>query len=124
MLVGAGLALAAGAAWCALTGTVSCTGTGTRPGALVVSPASLAFGQVDSGGSVVREITLRNSGGGTLTGTVRRAAGCSPWYSLVVGDTRVAAVTYSLPAGATTTVQVEFAPAGIGPATCAIEAGP
>jgi hypothetical protein len=104
--------------------TVSCSGTGTRPPSLTALPSLLAFGAVDSGTVVILPLTIRNSGGGTLVGTVRRKASCSPDYQLWQAGVPVTSIPYSLPAGATLSIQVRFAPTMVGPQACDIEVGP
>ena len=118
-------AMAVGGVWGAVTGTIPLSGTGTRPGRLVVTPAALAFGAVDSGAVSILPFTLRNSGGGTLTGAVRKAAGCSPWFVLLTDSgSHVETLPYALGPGQSQSFLVAFAPAGVGGATCALEAGP
>jgi hypothetical protein len=119
------LAGAAALAYAGLTATVSCNGVGVRPPRLTVSTAALAFGDVDSGAVAIRAFTVRNAGGGTLTGVVRPAVGCGPGYSLLLptGDPTTQ-VAYSLGAGAELVVSVRFAPLVAGPQTCAFALGP
>ena len=118
-------ALAASGALGAVTGPLPLSGTGTRPGKLVLTPAALAFASVDSGAVSILPFTLRNSGGGTLTGAVRKAAGCSPWFVLLTdAGSHVETLPYALGPGQSQSFLVAFAPAGVGPVTCALDAGP
>ncbi|HUT37086.1 MAG TPA: choice-of-anchor D domain-containing protein, partial [Planctomycetota bacterium] len=85
------------------TDTVACSGTGTTPPPqLVVEPAGdVDFGQLPVGTSSEQDAyTVRNSGGGTLAGTVSVA---TP-FNLVSGG------TFSLAAGASQVVRVRFTP--------------
>jgi hypothetical protein len=65
-----------------------------------VSPSSLAFGNVNVGGSADKNFTVENTGGGTLTGS----ASTNAPYSIVSGG------SYNLTAGQSQTVTVRFSP--------------
>jgi hypothetical protein len=81
--------------------SVSLSGTGaTELPALAVTPASLSFGPVSVGSTDDLTVTVRNAGGGTLTG----AASTSAPFS-VVGN-----ASYSLAANETATITVRFSP--------------
>jgi hypothetical protein len=78
------------------------TGTGAAAPAISVTPATtVAFGSVAVGASSTQNFTVKNTGGGTLTGTASVAAP----FSIASGG------SYSLAAGATQTVTVKFSPA-------------
>jgi len=83
--------------------TVTGSGVASLPSQLVVEPAGeVDFGQLPVGTSSEQDAyTVRNGGGGTLTGTVSVA---SP-FSVVSGG------TFNLAAGASQTVRVRFSPA-------------
>lgn len=77
--------------------------------AIQVSPGSLDFGAVASGVSVTNTFTVKNIGGGTLTGTAKVAApfqivSGTP-YTLTANESTQVAVAYS-PSGAATDQQV------------------
>jgi hypothetical protein len=102
------------------TGTSMCpdvaiNGTGDPPPQCSVSVSSLDFGLVTVGTFFDRSFTIRNVGGGVLTGTVSEA--CSG-YSIVSG-----AGAYNLTANQTRTVTVRFTPSAFGTATCTIVTG-
>jgi hypothetical protein len=69
-----------------------------------VSPSSLNFGNVNVGGSSDKNFTVKNNGGGVLTGT----ATTNPPFSIVSGG------SYSLSAGQSQTVTVRLAPTSAG----------
>jgi len=75
---------------------------------------SLSFGSVNVGENLDLNFKLKNTGGGTLTGTVSEA--CAD-FSLV-GN-----VSYSLGAGDSATFTVRFSPTSAGSQTCTIETG-
>jgi hypothetical protein len=66
-----------------------------------VTPASADFGTVAVGVTTDRSFTVRNTGGGTLSGS----AASSPPFTVVSGG------TYNLPAGASQAIGVRFTPA-------------
>ncbi|MFQ5802402.1 MAG: choice-of-anchor D domain-containing protein [Candidatus Methylomirabilales bacterium] len=68
-----------------------------------VTPSSLDFGNVPVGSSADRTFTVRNTGGGTLTGSASTSAPFS-----IVGS-----ASYSLTANASTTMTVRFSPTSI-----------
>ena len=78
---------------------------------LEVSPASLSFGSVEVGSSAEQLVTIRNAGGGTLTGeaTVTGA-----------GFSFVGLGSYSLGAGETASLTVRFEPVDHGEASGAL----
>jgi thermitase len=69
-----------------------------------ISPSSLDFGAVNVGGSSNRSITVRNAGGGVLTGN---ATANAP-FTIVSGG------SYSLTAGQSQTVTIRFSPTSAG----------
>ena len=75
-------------------------GENEGPPVLSVTPLSQDFGAVNLGSSADRTFVVRNSGGGTLTGTVSAA----PPFSIVSGG------SFSLTRGKSQTVVVRFSP--------------
>jgi hypothetical protein len=71
---------------------------------LVVSPPALDFGTSDPGTPVQQALTLQNTGGATLTGTLTAPAG----FTVVSGS------PFTLAPGASTTAVVRFSPPGFG----------
>ena len=86
------------------------TGGGTPAPAIQVTPASLSFGSVNVGSTGDLTVTVRNSGGGTLTGSASTAAPFS-----VVGT-----ASYALAANQTATITVRFSPTASGAASGAL----
>src|SRR5215831_10893219 len=74
------------------------------PPALSVTPGSLDFGSVIVGSSADKTFVVRNTGGGTLTGSVS----ASPPFSIVSGG------SFSLTRGKSQTVVVRFSPTVLG----------
>ncbi|MBI4609584.1 MAG: choice-of-anchor D domain-containing protein, partial [Candidatus Rokubacteria bacterium] len=83
------------------------TGTAVSPTnpVLSVTPSSQDFGSVALGGSADRTFTVRNTGGGTLSGS----ASTSAPFSIVSGG------SFSLGAGQSHAVVVRFSPPAEGP---------
>jgi hypothetical protein len=77
---------------------------GSSNPSLTVSPGSLAFGSVNVGSTADLSVTVKNVGGGTLTGSASTAAPFS-----IVGT-----ASYSLTANQTATITVRFSPTGAG----------
>jgi len=96
-------------------GDVDCTGAGDVPPVCLVAPMSLDFGTIQVGEAVEDTFTITNDSGGELVGTVE--ADC-PAYALLAGGG-----AYSLFAGETHTVIVEFAPGDVGPFPCIVTTG-
>ena len=92
---------------------VTCTGAGDMPPSCSVAPESLAFGTVRVGQSADLDFTITNTGGGMLIGSVGEACGD---YSILSGGG-----PYSLGAGISKTVTVQFSPQSAGEVTCSIE---
>jgi parallel beta-helix repeat protein len=85
--------------------SVSLSGTGASGTPLLsVTPASLAFGSVFVGSSKDLTVTVKNAGGGTLTGSASTVAPFS-----VVGT-----ASYSLAANQTRVLTVRFSPTTVG----------
>ncbi len=78
------------------------SGIGVLPGQIVVTPSTLNFGTVATGSSSQRVFTVTNTGGSTVTNGTAAATG-GP-YSIVSGS------PFTLPAGGSTNVTVQFAP--------------
>jgi hypothetical protein len=93
---------------------VTCTGEGLGP-VCSVSPKDLGFGQVDVGSTAELDFTIKNDGGGSLTGTVSDT--CTH-YSVISGGG-----AYDLGAGDSVVVTVQFAPLDTGVHGCTIETG-
>lgn len=114
--------VSAGAKTCSLAtsattcGPVVASGTG-QVGIPVcdVSPTTLDFGAVNYGSSTNRVITVRNTGGGTLTGSI---SGMTTDYSIVD------APTFSLGPGAVQSFFVEFRPSTGGVQVCSLRVSP
>jgi ASPM-SPD-2-Hydin domain-containing protein len=83
--------------------------TGVAPPAPVadVSPLSLDFGAVTSGGTASRTFAVGNVGTATLTVAVQRAAGTSAEFT-------VQPASFTVPPGGRTTVTATYAPADVG----------
>jgi formylglycine-generating enzyme required for sulfatase activity len=97
-------------------GSMGCSGTGTeQPPACELTPLQLAFGSVQVGQTKDLTFTIKNTGGGTLTGDV--TASCAA-YSLQSGGG-----SYSLAANQEKTVTVRFAPTSLGSQTCTVSLG-
>lgn len=75
---------------------------------------SLSFGAVNVGESLDLNFKLKNTGGGTLTGTVSEA--CTDFS--IVGS-----ASYSLGAGDSATFTVRFTPGTVGNQACTVETG-
>jgi hypothetical protein len=89
-------------------GSVSLSGTGTaaRP-VLALTPTSLSFGAVNVGSAATLAVTVRNSGGGTLTGAASTAAPFS----------MVGTASYALAANQSATITLRFSPTAYGAAS-------
>ena len=73
----------------------------------------LEFGVVSIGGSASKSLTITNTGGGTLIGTISEAC----------PDFVVQPTTYSLAGGAEQEFTVQFHPISVGPHSCSINLG-
>jgi hypothetical protein len=78
------------------------SGTGVTPGTLTANPASLSFGNVQTGNSKTLSETLTNSGGTTVNvssasvnGTGFSISGITPPFSLTSGQSLTFSVTYA-----------------------------
>ena len=87
---------------------------GALPPACQVTPTALDFGTVLPGTAVTRSFTITNTGGGTLAGTV--SEGCAA-FSIIAG------AAYSLGAGQSQTVTVQFQSAAPGTFACTLDTG-
>jgi len=74
------------------------------PPSLSVTPTSLDFGSVKVGSTADRTIVVQNTGGGKLTGSVSVV----PPFHIISGG------SFTLPLGATQTVEVRFSPTATG----------
>lgn len=98
---------------------VVCSGNGDPAPRCSVSPGSLDFGTVTVGYSATRSFTIRNTGGGTLSGTVSGGSSAYSSPSLPAGS-----YSYSLGPADSATFRVNFAPnAGGGPQTASFDVG-
>lgn len=96
-------------------GPVSASGVGQLPPGCQVNPTSLTFGTVTLGQSVDRTFTVKNAGGGTLSGNVSES--CAD-YSLV-GST-----SYTLGGGDSAVFTVRFSPTQAVARMCSVSVGP
>jgi len=128
LVLGVLMLVCVGLVYAAVTATVSCSASRTRPGKLVVTPTALAWSgaaETDSGAVTTKTFTIRNSGGGVLVGSVRKRATCSPDFDLIVGGNPTATIPYSLGAGQTMTIAVRMTSlAGSGDVACDLDVGP
>jgi len=86
-----------------------------EPPVCSVYPTSIDFGSVEIPGSKDSTFTIRNAGGGTLTGSVTES--CTD-YSIVSGGG-----AFSLAADESVVVTVRFEPASAGTKNCTIQTG-
>jgi hypothetical protein len=96
-------------------GSLGCGGTGTEPPACQVTPPQGDFGSVQVGSTRDRTFTIKNIGGGTLTGSVTESCDA---YSIPSGGG-----SYSLAANQERTVTVRFTPASADPHACTVDLG-
>ncbi len=90
---------------------VSLTGTGSGSPAVTLSPGSLSFGQVlVKSSSTPQNVTVTNTGGGTLTFTGGNAAGIKITGTDVSSYSQTNNCGSSLAAGASCTITVTFTP--------------
>lgn len=94
---------------------VVCIGIGDSPPVCSVDPATIDFGPVEVGGFVDTTVTIANTGGGSLSGTVSEPC---DHYSITAGGG-----AYSLGAGQSHVVTLRFEPAAAGPHECTVETG-
>ncbi len=94
---------------------VTATGTGDSPPVCSVTPTFLNFGPVTINTGAERTFTVRNTGGGTLSGNITESC---PDYSLVSGGG-----AFSLGPGESKVVTVRFQPAVFGTLNCGIGLG-
>jgi hypothetical protein len=101
---------------------VDCSKQGSSPTApppsdpsCSLSATSLNFGTVTVGNSADRQVTLTNSGSGTLSGTM--SPDTSSFFAVV------GVATYSLTAGQSATFTIRFTPVGSGSAGCTLKTG-
>ncbi|UCH83038.1 MAG: choice-of-anchor D domain-containing protein, partial [Candidatus Latescibacterota bacterium] len=99
----------------ALCADVTCLGTGEAAPVCLVTPTSLDFGTVAVGSSAGDNFTIKNTGGGTLSGTVSES--CADYDILSGGG------PYTLAAGESLQVIVKFEPLSSGVKPCTIETG-
>jgi hypothetical protein len=93
---------------------ISCTGSGELAPVCELDPTGLDFGLVEIGSSTDLSFTIRNTGGGTLSGTVSSPCG---------GFSIIGSAAYSLGPQESATFTVRFTPVGVGGVGCAIETG-
>lgn len=102
---------------------VSCTGTTNAAPRMQVFPASIAFGSIDTAGVAVAELKVKNVGGGTLLGVVRRRTGvpCAPNFSILKDGASVDSIPFSLGPGLERSCSIRYTGIGSGPYSCDIE---
>jgi hypothetical protein len=83
-----------------------------------VIPLALAWGEMPVDSSSVKTLVVKNAGGGTLTGTVRPKATCSPDFTLLSNGSPVSVVTFALPAGQSQSVPIRYTVVHVGPQAC------
>jgi hypothetical protein len=88
--------------------SVSLSGTGLGAPAITVSPASIAFGNVQIGQISQKSITISNSGTSTLSVTAVTLSPSVSRFSIIGGT--CAATPFSLAVGVSCNVTVQFAP--------------
>lgn len=114
------LLLAAGMPLLVLAALLACSKKSQPPTApppspaCSISPTSLTFGSITVGAAADRQVTLTNSGSGTLSGTLSESC---PEFS-IVGTS-----AYSLGAGQAATFTVRFAPVSAGAKACTLVTG-
>ncbi|HVP58897.1 MAG TPA: choice-of-anchor D domain-containing protein [bacterium] len=94
---------------------LGCTGVGEVAAVCHVSQTSLNFSTVTIGSTSDLTFSIKNTGGGTLTGTVSEAC---DHYSIVSGSG-----AFSLTASESVVVTVRFAPTSAGTKTCTVHTG-
>ncbi len=94
--------------------SVNASGTGTAPGDCEVDAVTLDFGEVEWGVTPELSVTLTNTGGSTLEGSIE--PGCGPFALQGMPG-------YELPGGESVTFTFSFAPEEPGPYTCAVGLG-
>ncbi len=87
--------------------SLSATATGVTPGTLSPNPSSVAFGNIGVGANLTSTVTLLNSGQTSLAITSATLSGAGFSMSNL-------ALPLTLPAGATASVTITFAPTGVG----------
>ncbi len=89
--------------------------TGNTPPVCSITPAELSFGYVDVGQSEDLTFTVKNTGGGTLSGTVDGACGV---YSVVASNRN-----YALAGGDSAVFTVRYSPTDESGDTCSVGTG-
>lgn len=113
--------LSAGTKECTIqTGTADCaqvpaTGVAEPPPVCAIDPPALDFGLVTVNATKDLAVTITNTGGGTLSGTLSENCGD---YSIVAGGG-----AYSLSAGQSRVVTVRFRPLSVGAKPCTLGTG-
>ncbi len=94
---------------------VAMTGTGSEAPVCLVSPSTLDFGSVTLGQSKDLSLTLANTGGGFLEGTITESC---PDFAVVSGGG-----DFSIAGGSSMTISVRFTPGSPGAASCQLLTG-
>ena len=93
--------------------SVGLTGNGVQAAANV-TPASTSFGNEPvSTSSATKDITLKNTGSGTLTYSNTTVTGANPG-DFSVGDSNCASIVFLAPNGGSCTITVQFVPTAVG----------
>lgn len=91
-----------------------CVGVGVGA-SCEIAPTTLEFGQVEIDSSLSATFTIRNTGGGWLTGSVSESC---PHYSIPSGGG-----AYNVAAGDSIEVTVQYSPTELGTHNCTVETG-
>ena len=101
--------------------TISCTANVNPAARVLITPGSIAFGNVDTLSVSTAPLSVKNVGGGTLRGAIRKAPACVPGWSILVNDAPVDSVPFALTANQERIVTVRFIANGLGPRNCGVE---
>lgn len=104
---------------------VSCTARVVPNAQMLVTPTSIAFGDIFADSVRIAPLIVKNTGGGILRGVIRPTATCSPNFSLLIGEVPVDSVSFALTANqSTANVYVRVIGEGTGDVSCPFEVRP